>query len=482
MASRDKKSINIKHYKRVREMNIGILIFAVVFIYLIVTILTYATSKRISVYEVREGSIVKDNSYTGLILREETVVNAETEGYVSYFQNEGSKVRAGSNIYALSPKKLDADAASESDAVTLSDEEQKNLILKIQSFNENYNPQKFSSVYTLRNEFSNTVQGASNQTKTAQLDALVAASGGNISVYPSVRDGIIALTFDGYENLTEDKLKASDFDRSQYESASLEDQMLVKAGEPVYKLITSETWNVYIEVDQEMADLLNDIVIKTEEENKKNGTDTKPSVKTRIDKDNEAVWADFHLIQTTENWLCCLTYNTSMIQYAEERFLNVELIMEDQSGLKIPKSAVVEKEFYTIPPEYLTSSGSTSSIGVMIKDGNETRYQEVDVFYSIQEDIEAEIEAEVFLDPEDFEKGTVLVKPESAETLTLSKTKKLNGVYNINKGYAVLKHVNILCENDDYYIVEEGSAYGLTNYDHIVQDGKSVKEEEVVFQ
>ena len=98
MRTRNNKSININQYKRKQEMNIGILIFAIVFIYLVVTIFMYATSKRISVYEVREGSIVKDNTYTGLVLREEMVVNAESDGYVSYFQNPGSKIKRGSNV------------------------------------------------------------------------------------------------------------------------------------------------------------------------------------------------------------------------------------------------------------------------------------------------------------------------------------------------------------------------------------------------
>ena len=82
----------------------------------------------------------------------------------------------------------------------------------------------------------------------------------------------------------------------------------------------------------------------------------------------------------------------------------------------------------------------------------------------------------------DFDKGTVLIKPESAETYTMEDTKKLTGVYNINQGYAVFKEVTILCESDEYYIVREGDAYGLNNYDHIVQDGSSMEEDEIVFQ
>ena len=77
MASNKNKSISIKKYKNKRELNIGIFLFAVVFIYLVVTVIMYLTGDNISVYEVREGSIVNDNSYTGLILRQEETVNAE---------------------------------------------------------------------------------------------------------------------------------------------------------------------------------------------------------------------------------------------------------------------------------------------------------------------------------------------------------------------------------------------------------------------
>ena len=95
---------------------------------------------------------------------------------------------------------------------------------------------------------------------------------------------------------------------------------------------------------------------------------------------------------------------------------------------------------------------------------------------------DASEEGEVCVSREDIREGDVLIKPESNDTYTVGKTKSLQGVYNINKGYAVFKEVDILCENDEYYIVREGDSYGLYNYDHIVQDGSSVSPEEVVFQ
>ena len=54
------------------------------------------------------------------------------------------------------------------------------------------------------------------------------------------------------------------------------------------------------------------------------------------------------------------------------------------------------------------------------------------------------------------------------------------GVYNVNKGYAVFKQINILYQNEEYSIVETGTAYGITVYDHIALEGDSIKEEQLL--
>lgn len=69
----------------------------------LVTVLMYLTSKHISAYEVREGSILKDNAYTGLAIRNEEVVTAEQSGYINYFVSEASKVGAkNKSIFSFS--------------------------------------------------------------------------------------------------------------------------------------------------------------------------------------------------------------------------------------------------------------------------------------------------------------------------------------------------------------------------------------------
>lgn len=462
---KENTSVNIKKYKTKRELNLGIFLFAIVFIYLLITVIMYFTGDKISVYEVREGSIVNDNSYTGLVLRQETAVNAEEAGYISYYQNENSKVKNGTYIYALSPQKLDTDSQASDDAEStgsLNPEIQAGIIYQLQNFNENYDSDDFSAVYTLKNEINTSLQDAFSSTRTEQLSTVIAESGLEVASYAAPQDGIVAFTVDGYESLTKDTFTVENFDRTKYENTVLEDQMEISAGSPVYRLITSEDWSVIVPLDRETAEQLE--------------ADEVTSVKVRIDKDSETLWADFSIITRDGDFYGCLDFDNSMIRYAEERYLNIELILEDESGLKIPKSSVIEEKFYVIPEEYITTGGNSSSDGVMVQDENGNAvFQQVDIYDSSDE-------GEVYISRDDITEGTALIKPESSETYTVGKTKTLQGVYNINKGYAVFKKVDILCENDEYYIVQEGDSYGLYNYDHIVQDGSSVNSEEVVFQ
>ena len=60
----NKKEDKVIKYPKNKQLNIGIIIFGIIFIYLLATIVMYLTAPRITVYEVRQGSILKDNAYT----------------------------------------------------------------------------------------------------------------------------------------------------------------------------------------------------------------------------------------------------------------------------------------------------------------------------------------------------------------------------------------------------------------------------------
>ena len=74
------------------------------------------------------------------------------------------------------------------------------------------------------------------------------------------------------------------------------------------------------------------------------------------------------------------------------------------------------------------------------------------------------------------------MKPESTEKFAISKTGSLTGVYNINKGYADFKQVNVLYENEEYSIVRSNTVYGLNVYDHIVLDASLVNDNQFIYE
>ena len=47
-----------------------------------------------------------------------------------------------------------------------------------------------------------------------------------------------------------------------------------------------------------------------------------------------------------------------------DRFVSIELLLDDHSGLKIPNSALAVKDFYILPKEFITG-GESGKQGVL---------------------------------------------------------------------------------------------------------------------
>lgn len=458
-----KQESNILRYRKKRHLNIGIIIFGIIFIYLAANIIMYVTSSRVSVYEVRQGSILKDCAYTGLAIREETVVYADAEGYVNFYAEEKSKVKVGSDVYMLSDKPLDFKSVSGDSQLELSDEESASLLLMIQAYNDQFREEDFTGTYPFKSSLLNRLNTIASHSKSDQLNEMLSgAEHTGLSVKKSSTDGIILYSTDGMEDITPETVTKSQMQKNEYDVMTLSENHKIKSGEAVYKIVTSDAWQVLISVNPDIKEILKE----------------KKSIKINFKKDNQSLAAGISFPDNTDQSLVCLTLDNSMIRYANDRYVDIEIILEDESGLKIPKSAEVKKDFYLVPKNLLTKGGDSSDDGILLRekesDGKQySMFMPVTVYYE-----EGDY---VYLDTNVLEKGSVLLNQENNETYTVGKTSPLKGVYCINKGYAVFKQVKILCESGEYYIIEEGSSFGLSNYDHIALYGRSLSENEVVF-
>ena len=201
-------------------------------------------------------------------------------------------------------------------------------------------------------------------------------------------------------------------------------------------------------------------------------------INVRFLKNNYTSWAAVSILRQNGGVYAKLDFNNSMITFATDRMIEVELLANSDEGLKIPNSSIVERAFYLIPTQYLTQGGNTGADGFIretyLEDGTvSTEFVEATIYNST--------DTEYYVDESVFNIGDYIVMPDSGEKYPISKQATLIGVYNINKGYADFKQVTILYQNEEYAIVKSNTEYGLSVYDHIVLKGDTVNENDFIY-
>ena len=435
-------------------LNIGKFIFGAIFIYMVISIVLYLTADHTTVYQVTAGPLSRNQTYTALALREEQVVTSSGSGYITYYARENSKVSKSGVVYTLGSQEQEAAVAQ------LDEEDYSNLRASMANFASYFDDNNFYDTYNFKYELEGSI---------LQYTGIQADEEGNVpqtvngsAVYTAAQDGIILYSTDGYEDVTEENLSPELFDRKGYTKTSLEASRKVAAGDNVYKLVTSEEWSLLIP-------------LTAEETVQIAGRDT---IKVKFLKDDITQTGNFTIITDADgNYYAKITFTSGMIRYSGERFLDVELVTNTRTGLKIPLSAVVTKDFYVIPKEYVTYREEDGTAGfnkLLETDSGETTAEFVEaVIYDEDED-------NYFVDTSTFADGDVIIKPDSQDTYTVEKTSPLEGVYSLNRGYAVFRRISIIDQNDEYCIVETGTSYGIAQFDHIARDGSSVSEDDIL--
>ena len=463
MASQNQNKI-VK-YRKPLNINIGTVIFAVILVYIVFCVFTYFTSRHVVWYEVQAGSLSTNNIYEAVAIRDETVVNAVDAGYINYFDREGDRVAVGDLVYTVdeSGKLADYIGTNATGENSLSPTDLSELKSEIVGFTNSFDRRNFSTVYDFKYDMEGTVVKLSNYSILESIDSLQSSElAGLIKQCMASSAGIVVYSIDGYEELTLEQMTKEVFDKTNYEKSQLLGNDLIAAGDPVYKISSNEDWSLVIQTDAKRAEEL----LEAE------------YVRVRFLKNQEISWGKVEsFTNESGDTFVQLTFTNSMITFANDRFVDIELILEDENGLKIPNSSIVEKEFFIVPKAYVTKGGNSGANGVL----RETYTEEGEATTEfVEATIYNETDEEYYLDNASLQIGEYIVMPESTEKYALSKRGSLIGVYNINKGYADFKQINILYNNDEYSIVESNTAYGLNVYDYIVLDATTVSEDELI--
>lgn len=459
------KSRKVVRYRKPFHLNIGFITFGIIFVYIAFYVYSYFTSTHTSVYEVVQGTIAINNSYTGLALRSEEIFPTDRAGSINYYVKDASKVGAGNLVYSVDTDGYIAKQINQAgqDATTLSQEDLTDIQNRISEYEKSYSLKTFYDIYTFKNDLNSRISEALSIEALDSISDEVTMAESNATFHKgtATRDGVVVYYTDGYEGVTTENFTEEMFEESGYQKVNLKDRPSVESGDAAYKMITSEKWNLVIPITNDTKHLLRD----------------SSTVRVKFKKDSSILRIPFELVEKGDKFYIILSLHNSMVRFATDRFVELELLFEEETGLKIPNSSIAAKDFFTLPMEYFQKGGNSGREGVMRrrtdKNGN-----------SVEEFVVPEIyfatEYEYYVDGENFAEGDVILKPNSSETYTVRDTAKLEGIYSINKGYAVFKQIDIIYQNNEYSIIRSGTDYGISLYDHIALDGSAVTENALI--
>ncbi|WP_132280066.1 HlyD family efflux transporter periplasmic adaptor subunit [Natranaerovirga hydrolytica] len=435
-----------KEIKRKKPFNVGLLIYLVLIIYVLIYVITYFSRDNIPRVEALSGTIIESERFEGIITREEKVVLSEQEGYVNRFFRNGERV--ANNAIMATVSEQNRQRAQE---ITQLDQNELTLLNEeLFEYKRNYSDTHYNELYVLKSTLDN---------KLLEFNFVVEDIGeeSDTNIIRSLESGLISYELDGLENVTVDDIDNIDIDGL---SSRIEQQQLLKEyieiGEPLYRIIQSQTWQVTFPITQSLENYIENKSSLTIKDVHSNMALTGQI----IDYDDERI---------------VLEFNRYVNDYMNQRFLEFEIIYEEVEGIKIPNSAIVEKTFFQIPKEYVTRSGNQSGLMKVsyLDDGTESvefipfymNYRDEDYYY-IRDSVVHE--------------NDLIRKPNDTETYRISTSVQLEGVYDSVRGYANFKLIEKVYSNDMYSVVKRDTSYGIRLYDHIIIDGSQVEENQII--
>lgn len=480
--AKKKKSKKIIRYRRPLNINIGLIIFILIFVYMAFSVSTYLRKDKIKFYEVIEGSIVEDTNYTGIILREEKIKTADRTGDINYYVREGKRASVGTRIYSMDETGSMAAFLTDNPDydVTLSSENLADLKKQLSAFSVAYNDENFSAVSNAKYALDAAVLEYVNFNALNNLDSMMQKTGVNFQQIRADQAGVVSYAIDSFKATAASdsnasyptgiqdisQVSAAMFDKNNYSRKITQSGMRIEQGTPVYKMITSDLWSVVFPLTTEETAKYSD----------------KDKLTVTFKGTNITTEGAFSMFTGSDGKTYGhLNFDKYMVQFVTDRYVDFEIISQKVEGLKIPVSAVTEKNFYLVPLEYMTQGGDSTETGFMKETysqaGTAAVFIPVTIYYSTNEYYYINMGEDSPLKAGDY-----VVKPNSTDRYQIGASAPLQGVYNINKGYAVFKQIKVLSSSNDYYTVERSMNYGLSVYDHIILDVDSVQEGQLIYQ
>ncbi len=479
MAKISKKQRRKRPVGRHFRINTATIICLVVFAYLVVRMIMSLMQPTISTYEVTAQRIYDTISTTAMAIRKERVINTDRAGYVIYYVADGERVGLNSDVYAIDGSgSILSQLSNENGEIEFSDDNYVDIKNQIMDYKNGYHDNSFGTVYDFKYALDNNIMEISNDSIIKRVNKLVSEGSlsNSMNQIKAPATGVVSYCYDGMESTTVDTISPAMFYNKDNSMVQIRSNEPYKQGAPVYRLVTSENWDLVIPLTSEQYERIFD----------------EPYLQVKFVKDGLTVTRAATFFEKEGSYFAALDFNKYMERYMDERYVDVEIVMNSIDGLKIPNTSLVKKNLYAIPMEYATQSDETSSgIAFMLKTydkNNQLKTTAISPPICYMD----ERAGMYYVSTLDLKKGDEIVKVtddetaessdfKGSETYTISAMKDFEGVYTINKGYAQFVVVTKLYQADDFCIADDQTLYGISQFDHVVLNSSSIEEGQIIY-
>lgn len=451
------------------------LLIGIIFGYVLIHLFIYQQSDKTAIYEVRYGYLSRNNVLRGLCIRDEKVFISKSSGFVNYFVSSPERVGVNSTVYSLdnngSIYEYIKDTREE-----LNEEEFRGIRELSREFLANYDSSDFYQVFSYNSGLDTYLANIKADKALKKLKKLDEKTSLNFTRYKAEASGNIAFYTDGFENKTENQVVYDELYDRDYLRTVINNNDRIQQGDPVYKLLKNERWKILCPIEPEVSTQLEEII------RNKGNTDGRLFLPIKFLKDSTYTNCTLEIKKKNGKEYILLLLTDSAARFLNDRYLDVELQLKQNFGLQIPLTSLVQKNYYRIPKEYGDRGGNSlgNTFGVIKKvpqtEDNKLGRQFVEASnVDLGDDF-------IYVSADKLEDSPVVVHPTDNTTeYSLSDKISLNGVYNINKGYAVFQYVEIIDKNDQYYIVDDKRSM-VSEFDHIILEGKFAEENMILNQ
>ena len=448
----EKPTENIKRKKHV--IYVFRVLFTIIFIILLYVILNFVklfNKNEVKIYEVNTGEIVNVDRHKGFIYRNESVVKCANEGYINFYVANADRIKKGSFVYTIN------DSESLINTYELNLDDKKKIKRNIKMFCDNISDLDFSNLYVARDELNELINEINivKQFEDIDIEKEINAKEKGYAKYA----GLVSFLVDGYEDsnfldFNSDLIKKNDIVKVNSQKKKVE------SNDKIYKIVKSPEFSVAFdsEYDYDNYNSSNSLLVKFVYEN----VTTNGRIESFIGNDNKK-----HFL---------LTITEYPEKFIDKRVVDFEIINKKVSGFKIPIKSIIQKNCFIIPKNMVEKDSETDE-NIIYKygqDGNKIK---------IQCNVSKEDENYCYISINDslskVKYGDVITNKYN-DNYSLSEVVKLEGVYNMNKGYAVFKNIDVIDRTNEYAIIKRNSQNSVAIYDHLALNASEINEGDLI--